>query len=148
MAHGQAEAVWRLGASWHEYRLAIDTSDQWLKALDKYAATEKQTTLMKFGLFKPLTTGNKTGVLEDWHMQPIETRGVSDRKLLMPVDIHTGLLPHILDTKSAFTCREKDGQFVFNSRSYFMKTMAGISLMTSRRNGFWLTILELSKGCM
>lgn len=64
------------GLSWHEFGCAIDTSDAWLKALDKLAATAQQSTLIKFGLFKPLTPGNGTGVFEDWHIQPIETMAV------------------------------------------------------------------------
>lgn len=39
---------------------------------------------IQFGLFKPLTAGNKTSVREDWHIQPIETIGVKDKKLLEP----------------------------------------------------------------
>jgi hypothetical protein len=65
------------GTSFHEYGVAIDTSDQWLKKLEKDLATDLQRTLMKFGLFKPLTKGNGCSVLEDWHIQPIETRGIS-----------------------------------------------------------------------
>jgi hypothetical protein len=65
------------GTSWHEYGEAIDTSDSWLKALDKNATTVNQKTLLQFGLFKPLTPGNKTIVNEDWHIQPIETNGIA-----------------------------------------------------------------------
>jgi len=64
------------GTSFHEYGVAIDTSDQWLKKLEKDLATDLQKTLMKFGMFKPLTKGNGSRVLEDWHIQPIETRGI------------------------------------------------------------------------
>lgn len=63
----------RPGNSPHEYRIAIDTSDKWLKALEKEAATKKQFTLTKFGIYKPLTKGNGYSVLEDWHIEPIET---------------------------------------------------------------------------
>lgn len=72
------------GSSWHEYRLAIDTPDPWLKELEKELETSDQVTLMKFGLFKPLTNGNGTTVKEDWHIQPIETRGASNKKSLEP----------------------------------------------------------------
>jgi hypothetical protein len=65
------------GQSPHEFRLAIDTSDAWLKALQKDLATAKQTELLKFGLYKPLTKGNGSSVCEDWHIQPIELRGRS-----------------------------------------------------------------------
>lgn len=70
------------GSSWHEYGLAIDTSDSWLKAMEKELATENQAILMRFGLYKPLTRGNSTSVREDWHIQPIETRGAKDKKSL------------------------------------------------------------------
>ncbi len=72
------------GNSWHEYRLAIDTSNTWLKELEKDLATADQKKLMQFGLFKPLTKGNKTSITEDWHIQPIETRNVSKRTSLEP----------------------------------------------------------------
>lgn len=72
------------GSSWHEFGLAVDVSDQWLKALDKDAATDLQMTLKKFGLYKPLTKGNKTSVNEDWHIQPIECRGVANKAMLAP----------------------------------------------------------------
>lgn len=68
------------GASWHNYGGAVDISDPWLKELDKSAATASQTTLIKYGLFKPLTKGNGRTVLEDWHIQPIETAQVMDKK--------------------------------------------------------------------
>lgn len=64
------------GRSWHEFGEAIDTCDAWLKKLEKDASTSQQILLRKFGLFKPLTKGNKTSVEEDWHIQPIETNGV------------------------------------------------------------------------
>ena len=81
---GGSGYVAKPGNSWHEYRLAIDTSDSWLKALEKDLATADQKTLMKCGLFKPLTKGNKTSITEDWHIQPIETKDVSNRNSLVP----------------------------------------------------------------
>lgn len=77
----------RPGNSPHEYRIAIDTSDKWLKALEKEAATNKQLTLIKFGIYKPLTKGNGYSILEDWHIEPIETwtrRSVTRYKELIP----------------------------------------------------------------
>jgi len=65
------------GTSWHEFRLAVDVSDSWAKAIDKDDATKSQTTLLKYGLYKPLTKGNGSTVLEDWHIQPIELVGVA-----------------------------------------------------------------------
>lgn len=66
----------RPGRSWHEFGVAIDTSNLWLKALEKEESTKNQRTLTRFGLFKPMTRGNGCSVLEDWHIQPIETFGV------------------------------------------------------------------------
>lgn len=65
------------GNSWHEFGQAIDTSDTWLKQLEKDESTFNQKTLNKFGLYKPLTKGNRTSIYEDWHLQPIETLNVS-----------------------------------------------------------------------
>lgn len=64
------------GRSWHEFGEAIDTRDPWLKKLEKEASTSQQIVLKKYGLFKPLTKGNNCSVLEDWHIQPIETQGI------------------------------------------------------------------------
>jgi hypothetical protein len=65
------------GTSWHEFRVAIDTSSSWAKQIEKDAATKDQKTLLKYGLYKPLTKGNKTKVTEDWHIQPIELQSVA-----------------------------------------------------------------------
>jgi len=70
--------------SWHEYRLAADITNSWAKELDKDAATKKQITLIRFGLFKPLTRGNGKIILEDWHIQPIETAGQWDKQKYTP----------------------------------------------------------------
>lgn len=70
--------VGKPGASWHNWGGAIDTTAAWLKAIDKDAATIKQKTLLKYGLYKPLTRGNGCTVLEDWHIQPIETIGLTN----------------------------------------------------------------------
>lgn len=67
------------GSSWHNFGGAVDVSDKWLKAIDKTAATASQTTLIKYGIFKPLTKGNGRTVLEDWHIQPIETAQPIDK---------------------------------------------------------------------
>ncbi len=64
------------GTSWHEFRLAADVSDSWAKNIDKDASTKDQKTLLKYGLYKPMTKGNKTSVYESWHIQPIELAGV------------------------------------------------------------------------
>lgn len=80
------------GTSWHEYCVAIDILDSniqsciWFKTLYKNSKTDQQTSLLKYGLFKPYTPGNKEEIMknsfksddlippEDWHIQPIETR--------------------------------------------------------------------------
>jgi len=74
------------GTSTHELGLAIDAADHWLKDIDKTQATAKQNILLTFGLFKPLTVGNNKTPTEDWHIQPIETAGltVEQRKLFAP----------------------------------------------------------------
>lgn len=77
------------GRSWHNNGEAIDIS--WLgEPSSKYiredlyghsASTEEQVKLIEYGIFKPLTSGNgitKKSQLENWHIQPIETRGISD----------------------------------------------------------------------
>lgn len=65
------------GTSWHEYRLAMDGNEDWFKIINQYSATSQQTTLLKYGIFKPLTEGNKKTVCENWHFQPIETAGLN-----------------------------------------------------------------------
>lgn len=82
---GGSGYVAKPGNSWHEYRMAIDTSNAWLKELEKDLATQDQKKLMQFGLFKPLTKGNKTSITEDWHIQPIETKNISTRSSLEPI---------------------------------------------------------------
>lgn len=76
------------GKSFHNFRLAIDTNSSWAKAINKVEATKQQLILLKYGLFKPMTKGNGMSVLEDWHIQPIETLNltVDQRKDLMPID--------------------------------------------------------------
>ena len=56
--------------SWHEWRLAVDTSSQPIRAM-----TNEQ--LKPYGLCKPIKS-------EGWHIQPIETMGISDRKKYAP----------------------------------------------------------------
>lgn len=78
------------GISFHEIKLAIDVADEDIKATDKEASTAKQTTLLKYGIFKPLTKGNGVSKPEDWHIQPIETAGKSQascRKTLFPLEV-------------------------------------------------------------
>jgi len=65
------------GTSLHEKGLALDTADLWLKELEKNESTANQKELAQFGLYKPLTKGNKSTILEDWHIQPIELAGLA-----------------------------------------------------------------------
>lgn len=111
------------GRSWHEFGCAIDTSDSWLKKLDKLAATANQKTLLKFGLYKPLTKGNGTTVYEDWHIQPIECNGVpvAERKTFFVYrgksTLHIGdqnpwvLLAQMYLNAKDFSCGNPDGDF-------------------------------------
>jgi hypothetical protein len=66
------------GYSNHEYGVALDVADAWLKKIEQDAHTDRQYILRAFGLYKPLTKGNKTSVCENWHIQPIEIRGITD----------------------------------------------------------------------
>ncbi len=78
----------RPGTSFHEYGLAWDTADAWLRSLCATLATANQAELLKFGLFKPMTRGNNSSVLEPWHIQPIETNGIiiARRPQLAPLE--------------------------------------------------------------
>lgn len=82
------------GTSWHEFGLACDIADVWLKAICN-GATPTQTELLRFGLFKPLAKGNSAGVVEDWHIQPIETQGIPAARrpsfcpMGIPMDVKT-----------------------------------------------------------
>jgi len=72
------------GKSWHNYGLAVDVSwrSLWLKKLEQYEMTMNQDMLRRFGLYKPLTWGNNTSVIENWHIQPIELSTLTtDEKL-------------------------------------------------------------------
>lgn len=79
------------GSSWHNFGEAIDISwngeesSQYIRNLYGHKeSTEEQIELIKYGIFKPLTSGNgkKGSLLEEWHIQPIETQKakVTDRK--------------------------------------------------------------------
>ncbi len=61
------------GTSWHEYRLAIDTSSY-------PARGASNAELAKYGLCKPIKS-------EGWHIQPIETMNQSDRKKFAPKEV-------------------------------------------------------------
>ena len=61
------------GTSWHEIRLAIDTSTQPIRSMNN-------AELASYGVCKPIKS-------EGWHIQPIETKnmGVKANKSLEPV---------------------------------------------------------------
>lgn len=65
------------GSSWHEFGGAVDTTSEWLRRLDN-CHLNNQTELLKYGLCKPLTTGNAYCLDEDWHLQPIELAMVTE----------------------------------------------------------------------
>jgi len=75
------------GNSWHNFGEAIDISwngepsSIFIRNLyGNYASTEQQIELTKYGIFKPLTSGNKMPALEEWHIQPIETEGINEKE--------------------------------------------------------------------
>jgi len=69
------------GTSLHEYRLALDGLEDWFKVINQHSATSQQNILLKYGIFKPLTKGNKKTVCENWHFQPVETIGIEKSQL-------------------------------------------------------------------
>ena len=79
--------VGKPGNSWHNYHLALDTQDPVIKEEEKEKATNQLILLKTYGLFKPLTKGNGKTVLEDWHIQPIETNGITDKWLYKPINL-------------------------------------------------------------
>ena len=78
---GNIKSAAKPGCSWHEFRLAIDTSSQPIRGM-----TNAQ--LAPYGLCKPLSK-------EGWHVQPIETINLGAKanttaaKKLYPVEINT-----------------------------------------------------------
>jgi hypothetical protein len=110
------------GRSWHEFSCATDWGDKWARAMDKDKSTNMQSSLKPYGIFKPLTKGNKTSIFEDWHVQPIETAGiaVSDRKyfyeckelpkimvgdhndLVKILQVYLGFYGYVIDADGAF----------------------------------------------
>ena len=70
------------GNGYHEFGLAIDTSSDWLQAINFEEKSNMQTTLKKYGIHKPITKGNFPGKKkwEDWHIEPYETVDMRNRK--------------------------------------------------------------------
>ena len=69
---GSIKSAAKPGTSWHEFRLAVDTSTQPIRGM-----TNAQ--LKPYGLCKPIAS-------ECWHIQPIETLGQTDRKKWEPTE--------------------------------------------------------------
>jgi len=69
---GSIKSAAKPGTSWHEFRLAVDTSTQPIRGM-----TNAQ--LKPYGLCKPIKS-------EGWHIQPIETLGETDRKKWEPTE--------------------------------------------------------------
>lgn len=103
---GGSGYVAKPGKSYHNYGLAIDIGTAALKLIDKVASFSKQLMLAKFGLCKPMTSGNGSTVLEDWHFQPIETINLTldQRRALVP----TGLFPEKVPTPPFTILRKGD----------------------------------------
>ncbi len=61
------------GQSRHNMGLAVDTQSSWLQRLDEGKSVSAQTSLLRYGLCKPLADGEGRG-REPWHIEPVETR--------------------------------------------------------------------------
>lgn len=70
---GTIKSAAKPGTSWHEYRLAVDTSTQPIRGM-----TNAQ--LKPYGLCKPIAS-------EGWHIQPIETAGKTNRAAYAPEEV-------------------------------------------------------------
>lgn len=73
---GKLQSAAKPGTSWHEYRLAVDTSTQPIRGFGNLQ-------LSQYGLCKPIST-------EGWHIQPIETlnlKGQANREKWAPVEV-------------------------------------------------------------
>jgi hypothetical protein len=67
---GTIKSAAKPGTSWHEYRLAIDTSTQPIRGMNN-------AELKPYGLCKPIA-------YEGWHIQPLETFGQKNRVAFAP----------------------------------------------------------------
>jgi len=70
---GGLKSAAKPGTSWHEFRLAIDTSTQPIRSMS-------DSQLRGFGLCKPV-------IGEGWHIQPIETRNQTNKPMFQPIDL-------------------------------------------------------------
>lgn len=71
---GTIKSAAKPGTSWHEFRLAVDTSTQPIRSMNN-------TQLAPYGLCKPINS-------EGWHIQPIETIKMGSKavKSMMPIE--------------------------------------------------------------
>jgi len=65
----------------HVYGFAVDIANLDIRALYSNDATANQTAFAPYGIYKPWTSGNKTSLKEDWHIQPVEAALDSTGKL-------------------------------------------------------------------
>jgi len=59
------------GLSKHNMGLAVDTQSSWLQSLNDGTPVERQTALLQYGLYKPLSDAEGISH-ESWHIQPLE----------------------------------------------------------------------------
>ena len=88
--------VARSGYSRHQAGLAIDCDSKWVKELNN-------TQLAKFGLYKPMD-------YEDWHIEPIETKGWTTQQLI----VRYGTPPEIKNTNKEINLCEAELQTVID----------------------------------
>lgn len=111
---GEVPSCAKVGTSWHGFSLAIDTSTQPLRGMDN-------SQLAKFGIAKTIKS-------EDWHIQPIETLGQTDRKKFAPIDMIPVVKKKfaISDSTIEFLSKYKYAQSLFEAlvdgRSDFSET--------------------------
>ena len=79
------------GTSWHEFGLAVDINSIWWKSYsDKnwVPFTRSKQDLNKYGLMLPLNRIDSPNTIEDWHVQPVESSGISSdqRKYFLQED--------------------------------------------------------------
>jgi len=70
---GSIKSAAKPGTSWHEFRLAVDTSTQPIRGMNN-------AQLKPYGLCKPIAG-------EGWHIQPIETAGKTNRTAYAPEEV-------------------------------------------------------------
>lgn len=70
---GSIKSAAKPGTSWHEFRLAVDTSTQPIRGMTN-------VQLKPYGLCKPIAS-------EGWHIQPIETAGKTNRAAYAPEEV-------------------------------------------------------------